>query len=558
MPNIVRTLAQLLGLFHDNNVGDISAQDGRDLCATVFGFPSTTDPTPDWDRSDSAGVGAFFDTGSKVTNTTTQVTWFCYDGTPHLAVWQPAWNGVPPTPPPSPTVVTGTSPIHVDYNGVDTYDVKAERPFMLMASADNVEPLQLRQYSGSQTADLLAVEQSSGTQFGTRITAAGELSNPGGPTSSGSDNEIVGHGAGALLTTASGNTLIGKDAGHNNTINDHNTAVGSYVLQLLFSGPDNTGCGYRALQIHQVGLGNSAFGKYALLNQNTGNKNTAIGCEAGGSVNGADENTFVGYQAGYLANCGAFNALFGSRAGYTHGGSKCTFLGALTDSTGGTHTQSTAVGYGATITADNQIVLGTATETVTFPGHTSGVLFSELTPPSITDGLWFGRPSGLGAGDAGFYALTVADLPSGYPYSSLSGAPAGGTSYELFDLDFSQFGSGPATITLRTMQPDETVERILAWVTDEWLFPITTTEDLQFGFSGGYGGIPANNSAYNYYEIVYSGTPTPFEGLMVLIYDGPSNRNVTAPWQLTVTLSGTSSIPTAGHAKVAVLVGKVS
>jgi hypothetical protein len=48
--------------------------------------------------------------------------------------------------------------------------------------------------------------------------------------------------------------------------------------------------------------------------------------------------------------------------------SKCTFLGAYTSCNNTGFTQSTALGYGAQITASNQIVLGTATETVTYPG----------------------------------------------------------------------------------------------------------------------------------------------------------------------------------------------
>lgn len=90
-----RTLGQLEALFIDNNDGDISASDGRDLVATTFGYPASVDPTPDNDAVDSAGIGQFFDVGSKWLNTTTQVRWTCWSGTTHMAVWQPDYNGAP-------------------------------------------------------------------------------------------------------------------------------------------------------------------------------------------------------------------------------------------------------------------------------------------------------------------------------------------------------------------------------------------------------------------------------------------------------------------------------
>ena len=49
-------------------------------------------------------------------------------------------------------------------------------------------------------------------------------------------------------------------------------------------------------------------------------------------------------------------------------GSYNTYLGYQTQASGGPWSNSTAIGAGATITASNQIVLGTASETVKIPG----------------------------------------------------------------------------------------------------------------------------------------------------------------------------------------------
>jgi hypothetical protein len=84
----VSTLAQLLALFLDNTSGEISALDGRSLIVTVFGYLGTTDPTPLNDRADTAGIGAFFDAGSRWTNLTTKQTWVCLSGSVGTAQWE--------------------------------------------------------------------------------------------------------------------------------------------------------------------------------------------------------------------------------------------------------------------------------------------------------------------------------------------------------------------------------------------------------------------------------------------------------------------------------------
>ncbi len=102
------------------------------------------------------------------------------------------------------------------------------------------------------------------------------------------------------------------------------TAIGGGVFQALSS----AGAGL-------VGIGNGALGQATSL----GNFNTAIG-----------------YRAGYNQTTGA--------------SVNCSFLGAETAVSSATtlYTKSTAVGHGSTISASNQVVLGTATETVFVPG----------------------------------------------------------------------------------------------------------------------------------------------------------------------------------------------
>lgn len=87
-PGVVRTNSQLQVEFADNNNFDISAQDGRDVIASSFGWAATVDPVNGNDNIDSLGIGAFFDVGSRWINLTSRMTWVCLDGTPNAAVWR--------------------------------------------------------------------------------------------------------------------------------------------------------------------------------------------------------------------------------------------------------------------------------------------------------------------------------------------------------------------------------------------------------------------------------------------------------------------------------------
>ena len=119
------------------------------------------------------------------------------------------------------------------------------------------------------------------------------------------------------------------------------------------------------------------------MNSNAGSYSTSIG-------NGAGQNSGGIYSVSVGANCstvlGSYNTAIGSaclpsstQGSYNSGiginagtnmvtGSNNTFLGASTSTTLATCNKSTAIGHGAQISADNQIVVGTSTETVIVPG----------------------------------------------------------------------------------------------------------------------------------------------------------------------------------------------
>jgi hypothetical protein len=85
---VVRTNNGLQAEFADNSVGAITAQDGRDLIASSFGFSYNRAPGVADDSANTSGVGAYFDVGSKWLNTVTGAWYKCRSGTPGAAVWQ--------------------------------------------------------------------------------------------------------------------------------------------------------------------------------------------------------------------------------------------------------------------------------------------------------------------------------------------------------------------------------------------------------------------------------------------------------------------------------------
>ena len=133
---------------------------------------------------------------------------------------------------------------------------------------------------------------------------------------------------------------------------------------------------------------NTVFGTNALSSNTTGSNNTAVGYKAGyaGTANKTgSNNTYVGYQAKANAD---------------------------------NYSNSTALGAGATITASNQVVLGTSTETVVIPNQ---IQMSYTTPPTFTSshiGYYYQNTIGARSCDAtsGVYTilLTITGLVGVY------------------------------------------------------------------------------------------------------------------------------------------------
>lgn len=363
MADMTKTRSQLLAEFPDNTIRLIHPSDVRDLVMTTFPFLGGGPPGPDNDRIDTAGVGAFFDFGSHWFHLSAGDLYYCQDGQPTAAVW-----------------------IKINGGG------GAAAPLTLTAPTDADFDLALQQHSNAQSADLLKTLDSAGGQFGPRITGGGALSNPSTRTSSGIQNELFGAGVGAGLTTGDQNTFVGYIAGSGITNGHDNVCIGHDTMK-GGNGSFNTVVGSQAM-ILAFGLGgnsNTVVGYAAAGSQLIANNNTAIGPFAGNNSANKSQQTAVGAFCMVGNATGDYCTGLGYIAGHDHPGDRCTFLGAGTDAAAD-HVLSTAIGYGAIITADHQIVMGTGTEDVHFPGTVSGAVFAGTVQGFVPDA------SGAGSG----------------------------------------------------------------------------------------------------------------------------------------------------------------
>ncbi len=199
----------------------------------------------------------------------------------------------------------------------------------------------------------------------------------------------TGTGAYALFSNTTGydNTATGKDAmngtisGHDNTADgvgallqnyggNYNTAVGAGSAASMGYSTYNTAVGDDALS-YVTGNSNSANGAYSLYGFNngsgsTGSDNTASGYESLYAISSGNYNTANGVVSLYNNTTGFYNTAAGMYSLYDNTtGAYNTGIGLLADVNSGGYNYSTAVGVGATITASNQIRIGSI-------GSTSG------------------------------------------------------------------------------------------------------------------------------------------------------------------------------------------
>jgi hypothetical protein len=175
----------------------------------------------------------------------------------------------------------------------------------------------------------------------------------------GTTNTASGFEALESNTTGDNNTASGGEALGSNTTAEDNTAAGFQALALNTTGNFNTATGGGALLLNTKGTSNTATGGGALNSNTAGNKNTATGGGALISNTTGNNNTADGIAALADNVTGNGNTALGHGAGAGNvTGKHNTFLGALVRAKTDDLTNATALGFGATLTASDSIVLG--------------------------------------------------------------------------------------------------------------------------------------------------------------------------------------------------------
>ena len=212
---------------------------------------------------------------------------------------------------------------------------------------------------------------------GTRIGTGSGLGNQGLSMLMVGDSLLCGN----TPSYTNNNVMVGENMGNGSDL-IFNTFVGINIYK--------TGSGYP--------VGNTIMG-YNTSNKLGGNYSTALGyASAFNNSVGGDNNVSVGYNSLYNNTTGTKNVAVGYNAfntGTIYNNS--TALGASTVVAGN---QAVAIGYLATA-SDNQIVLGTATETVYCVG-TAGGTSLRTTANIIVNGISVGIGSGV-ISDANIY-----------------------------------------------------------------------------------------------------------------------------------------------------------
>jgi NDP-sugar pyrophosphorylase family protein len=201
------------------------------------------------------------------------------------------------------------------------------------------------------TLNTLLVSGTTPTYGGSYVVLGNTVTNTvlAGPT-----NYITGNIIGQYETNLNGNLTVGGNSNLNSNViiaGNLTTGYDAFINNMI------VGSGKSDVVTNTLIGGGSA-----LQSTNTsGTQNTAIGYGTLNNIVSGYQNTAIGYNAGSLTS-GTNQSSYG-----------ITFLGTSTgtNSVGSVYSYSTAVGFGATITDSNQVVLGRNTEKTVVSGDAS-------------------------------------------------------------------------------------------------------------------------------------------------------------------------------------------
>jgi len=231
-----------------------------------------------------------------------------------------------------------------------------DNPTSRLQVVGNADVVQLTvSNNATQTANSIDIKSSLGTVL-CAIQGRGTYY-----TNIGTDNLIIGKGAGNTAMTGDGNTFLGDSAGDASTTARFTVAIGKDALgantttnqavaigyQALSSanGAEGIAIGYQAMKNFTIaGVGNVAIGALALLGGNT-NYGFALGSES--LKTGGQRSVGIGISSGeFLGNIYSDSVMIGYYAGNRQAGGENVFIGSESGrgSAGSSGAKNTAVG----------------------------------------------------------------------------------------------------------------------------------------------------------------------------------------------------------------------
>ena len=167
-------------------------------------------------------------------------------------------------------------------------------------------------------------------------------------SSPGSDNTLIGVGAGNANMSGAGNLIIGRAAGVSNMGGTKNAFLGWSAGQANASGYSNAFVGYGTGFTNSTGYQNTFIGSESGYTNSIGTNNLFVGFRTGYFNATGSNNSFIGTGAGYNNTAGAENVFIGADAGGSNTtGNRNIFIGSLAGTANLTGEQNTVIGYQA-------------------------------------------------------------------------------------------------------------------------------------------------------------------------------------------------------------------
>ena len=292
------------------------------------------------------------------------------------------------------------------------------------------------------------------TTVGSSVVIGNNALGVGVATSTGGNLVVIGSNAGKALTTGVDNVLIGTNAGDIITTGGTNTIVGYQSPSVFSAGISNlTAIGYRA-------GGNTATPM-------TGAKNTLLGALSGFGMDTGANNTFVGYQAAGSLSAdltGSFNVALGSNSGLAiSSGSDNVFIGYQASQGVTTGGDNVAIGYQANVNSAvaaqaKTIVIGS---TANASGSQAIILGYGASDNGAANSIILGQAEPASSSHTG--SFLVGQTTDGSLATTTTAAnqitfgTAGAHAIPLKDMFIGRGAIGDGTATNASIQPSPTV-----------------------------------------------------------------------------------------------------